>query len=235
MYVKFMLTVLVVATAMLAFRISRPVVVEAPIPAPPGSAEAALDREMDPLPFWDMTVEAAVRKLQIVGNVKLDVDWDGLAKAGIHRGDNIVGHTSSTPFSETIETALTAGHPGLRLVCEGEGDTVSVTTETAFLRGLTVRTYDVRDLLADSYWGIAVAPAETPDTQQGRMYSLVFVIETSIGQHTWTWDDRSAAVASMQSGSIATIQTWAGRLIVTQTPGNHRKIERMLATLRQMR
>jgi hypothetical protein len=223
MYVKLMLTLLVVATAMLAFRVSRPAVVVAPIPAPPGSAEAALDREMDPLPIWDLTVESAVRKLQIVGKVKLDVDWDALAKAGIHRGDPIVGHTNSSPFREIIETTLTASHPGIRLVCEGEGDTVSVTTETAFAKGLTVRTYDVRDLLTDNYWGIAVAPAEIPDTQQGHMYSLVFVIETSIGEGTW------------DNPSVATIQTWAGRLIVMQTPRNHHKIERMLATLRQMR
>jgi hypothetical protein len=232
MYVKLMLTLLVVATAVLAFRVSRPVVVEAPIPGPPGSAEAALDREMDPLPFWDMTVEAAVRKLQIVGNVKLDVDWDALAKAGINRGDHIVGHTNSSPFRETIETALTASHPGIRLVCEGAGDTVSVTTETAFAKGLTVRTYDVRDLLTDKYWGIAVAPADVPDMQEHRLESLIRVIEGSIGWRTW--EDRITAAVSQIPGNGASIDAWAGRLIVTQSPRNHRKIERLLATLRQM-
>jgi hypothetical protein len=237
MYVKFMLAVLVVATAMLAFRVSRPVVIEAPMPATPGSAEAALDREMDPVPLWDMTVEAAVRKLQIMENVKIDVDWDALAKAGIHPDDHIVrrtyfGNTKSSPFSETIEAALTARHPGVRLVCEGVGDTIFVTTETAFAKGLTVRTYDVRDLLTDKYWGIAVAPADVPDMQEHRLESLIRVIEGTIGWRTW--EDRVTAAVSQIPGNGASIDAWAGRLIVTQSPRNHRKIERLLATLRQM-
>jgi hypothetical protein len=232
MYVKIVLTLLVVLTAALVVKVSRPtIVVEAPLPAPPSRAEAALYRNVAALSLWNITLEAAIPKLEELGDVKIDADWNALSKVGISRDDQIRVLMNSGEFHEKIKTALTCGHPGLELVCEGEGDTVSVTTESNFAKGLIVRTYDVRDLLTDRYWGIKVAPADVEEIQRHRIESLAGIIEVSIGGGSL--DEYNLWLVT-NTGMRAELRPWAGRLIVTQTARNHRKIERMLATLRQI-
>jgi hypothetical protein len=232
MYVKIVLTLLVVLTAVLAVGVSRPrIVVEAAIPAPPGRADAALDRQVNSLPVSETTVEAAVKVLETLGEVKLDVNWDALANAGVRRTDRIQAHVNAGTFGSAIQSVLASGHPGLVLVCDADGDVVTVSTASAFVKDLEVRTYDVRDLLTDRYWGIKVAPADIDEIQGSRIASLAGTIEECVGEGSW---DRHNFTQVSYGGSWAEFQWWAGRLIVTQTARNHRKIERMLATLRQM-
>jgi hypothetical protein len=232
MYVKIVLTLLVVLTAALVVKVSRPaIVVEAPLPAPPSRAEAALYRDVAPIYLWDIRLEAAIPKLEELGKVKIEVDWDALAKVGISRDEEICLLMNSGQFDEKIKTALTYNHPGLELVCDGEGDTVSVTTESNFAKGLTVRTYDVRDLLTDRYWGVKVAPPDVDEILDRRNSELAAMVEDCLGYGNW---ERFAAPTHTGAPVGAAVRHWAGWLIVTQTAGNHRKVERVLATLRQM-
>ncbi|MDB5172699.1 MAG: hypothetical protein JWN51_1472 [Phycisphaerales bacterium] len=231
MYVKITLTLLVVLTAGLLAKVWRPaVIVEAPIPAPPGQADAALDRGMGAISLGDTTVEETVKELEKAANVKIDVNWDALKIVGISRADHVTISMDGGEFRDRIEAALTYGHTGIQLVCEEAGDTVTVTTIGSFAKGLTVRAYDVRDLLTDQYWAVKVAPPDVNDIHERRTEELASIVEDCVGSGSWDYDSRKGA----KTGNGAVLRHWAGRLIVTQSARNHRKIERVLATLRQM-
>jgi hypothetical protein len=101
------------------------------------------------------------------------------------------------------------------------------------------RWYYVQDVLSDpGHAGFArPAPAPSTDqsmapgagvfdygiTRQDREDQLTRIITDSVDPESW----RDAG------GTVGSIQSWAGRLIIHQTPDNHQKIESLLNNLRK--
>ena len=80
MYVKIMLTLFMLATAILALVMSRP----APPPAavvPPASFDSVLGTVIDSIEITDMPVEAAVRAIRDKTGVDIQVAWESFDEA----------------------------------------------------------------------------------------------------------------------------------------------------------
>jgi hypothetical protein len=118
---------------------------------------------------------------------------------------------------------------------------------------LVWRLYDVRDLVADDYWGypghtgevlaakwkdqqalLAFAPSSSitpasPDVRDARLLDLALLIRQGAGMRNWEY---TAGYGVILPAGHALVQPYGGRIAVLQTRYGHRKVEELLAHLR---
>lgn len=187
------------------------------------------------------TLEHAIDTLSEATHMNIVVYWNDLEGLDIKRNAPINVHLWHVLLDRALDVVLTlAGADNasaLRAV--QDGTIVVASPERLRTRGPgSIRMYDIRDLIDMIRLEPEVAAAATRPSQginrdtaspQGdnptfeeAAQELMKVIEDTVDADSWRDN----------GGSVGAIRELAGRLIITQTPTNHRKIVNLLRTLR---
>lgn len=235
MYVKIMLTLLVAVSAFIALRLAVPPAASPLVVAgAPGVADLALDSKIDFLELNAVPASQAVKVIEQKAGIHIVVKWDALGMQSISPSTPVTLSLQNVVTADALASVLQSDGKDWQLTCNTSGDTATVsvldripTLETS------VRVYDVRDLLTDEYWGVKSEASEAQSNQKLRTDSLMNILTAYAGAVGW---DPSDHFRGRQSAVVTTEkQEFAGRIIVTQSTQGHRRVEEVLAWLRQMR
>lgn len=180
------------------------------------------------------TVERAINALREATHSNLVVNWEALQGWGIDRNKPLKLHlwnvTLGGALAAILDVSINKGTYGFAV----QGDLIVIGTDEA-LPGVTeVQVYDVRDLIDSLFEYRRERPASRPAvqvdhlgpmdgaaTREDAADAVAEAIETGVAPDTWK-----------DNGGFATIRNFAGRLIIGQTPENHRRIAEFLRALR---
>jgi hypothetical protein len=215
-------------------------------------SRASIDRS-------NSTVEAVLAELQATTKIPLRVDWSALERLGIDRDDPFEFHANDLSPKLLLEAiAMSLGSEIERPVVDAGAGQIVLTTDAgrASLRATAV--YDVADVLFDPTLidalkalaeGAPVAIDAPLDPAHGGTTSpatdetttrdtdavtgveathdalarrLVRILTTHVDPDGW----------EVNGGTRAAVTAEAGRLVVSATPIVHRRIQRLLAELR---
>lgn len=234
MYTKIMLTILIAASTFIAMRLAIPRASPPLVGGAPGLADAALDSKIDSLELNAVPAGQAVKLLEQKTGIHIVVDWDALGKQSVSPTTPVTLSLKNVVTSDALNSVLQSDGKDWQLTCNTSGDTATIfVLDRIPTLQTSVRVYDVRDLLADEYWGVNSSASEAQVNQKQRMDSLMNLLTAYAGAVGW---DPSARFGGQQSEVVATEKKeFAGRIIVTQTTQGHRRVEEVLAWLRQMR
>ena len=197
-----------------------------------GDSRASHDsvaQTIDEINLPRMPLDEAIERLRQLTRLNLVVDWIELKTAGVRRDAPVELHLWDTDASRVIQILfMLAGADGPIALDARDGIVFATTrSDAGDPRPSAVRVYDIRDLtqLAGGNGGQIVwaAPRGIPagPTYQERIEALVHLIESSV--ETDSWKD---------NGGGGSLYEFAGRLVVMQTPKNHRLLANFLRTLR---
>jgi hypothetical protein len=212
--------------------------------------EERLSRVLDEVRFDDTPLEQVFDRIREETHANISVDWRSLEAAGIDKSTPVRLHVwdvrASTVMSEVLELV---GGDTVRLGCRIADGIARVTTGDELAKMTVLRIYDVRTLLKNvvasrrrlaAELGGLPAPATAPvnpnsmgatsaaarPSSSGDPYvdavdELASIIRETIEPDTWREN----------GGSIASLNDWAGRLLIQHTPEGHRDIEALLKKL----
>jgi hypothetical protein len=223
-YIKIMLTLLVIATAYLAFELGR---FAPPSLAQPYPSDAVLDRSVDHLELTDSTFEQAVAALSRKTGVPIEIDWQSFEGWDASRGNRHAITFDRTSlqralsdigmvYADLLVSEFRTKADGT--LCLYGANTPGETRE---------RIYDVQDLLTDQYWGVKSDPGSEQTNQADRLRSLVSFLDAHIGD--------SGPLLRHRLGSAYSIRGLAGKLFVCDTRSGQQEVESLLAWLRRMK
>lgn len=231
MYVKILLTLLVLLMAGLVLLLARPRPVEPPLGSP--NVPSPLDAPVAELRLRDTALEQAVAELQRRAKMPLLVKWDQLQAAGRRRDT----HVNADLHDVTLLAALrvlfeqheppdASGWPA-EVQYEAVGGVVIVFDPRREDAQTVVRIYDVRDLVEnadrDRYGssnGWSRSPAE-------RFRDFAYMIEIAANHGTLVGGP------SRRTTRPSFVTGWGGRLIVADTPEVQQKVQLVLRQFRE--
>lgn len=213
-------------------------------PAADLAARRKLQVKIALLRFEDTPFKDAITFLRDVSGLNVQVRWKALAAAGIDKTTAQNLHLTDITAEKALRVILddlgAAGTP-LRYVIEDGG--IIISTQQDFLRNQVTRVYDVSDLIAESqrrggyglrrieiasdaaaFGGLRVME----DQEQRGTLTRAQIVENLIGSIVHT----VAPTSWKQAGGPAQIRQRNGRLLVTQSPYNHRHVGRAIGELR---
>lgn len=226
MYVKVVLTLILLATTAVAVAIwRRP---PARIIAPPLSpAEQKLAENIDRLDLRGVTRHDAVALLQQRVGIPLSVDWNTVGGTQVapssFRDEKLDFDLRDVPLWFALQRIL-----GYNVRYWTDHGHIMVRDDSRYpIGGLITRIYDVRDLISDAYWGVSSRGANADAVAAARVNALRdIVIEGASGN---SWVELGGLGAP---GGYGSISAFGGRLIVSQTADVQVQVERVLAGLR---
>ena len=169
---------------------------------------AQLDRKVPELSFGGAPLEEVIDFLRDVSDANIVVNWDALEAGGVPRDAPVSLRVRNVTVAHALELILSAaGGHRVPLAYTIDRNVIRISTGEDLDRIVDVRAYDVRD----------VVPAEMP------MADLAKLIQDAVDPDSW----REAG------GSVGAVHTSKHKLIVTQTPMNHRQIRSVLQMLRE--
>lgn len=154
------------------------------------------------------TLGTAIDALRKATGANLWVDWDDLAEDGIKRNAPITLRLHRVTLRQALTAALgAAGGEGPAGFNVRDDLIVVATAYTIREHAAVLRAYDIRDLMTNA----------DPGAER-----LVNTIEKSVDPDSWR----------VNGGTIGNIRVFAGRLVIWQTPENHRNLAAFLKTVR---
>ena len=256
-YRNVMLTVLVLATGIIATELRPPRHPALPVPTPEDEVafqanRRVLETRIPELDLRDTTVGPAIDRIRQAARLGLAVNWQGLEDLRDRKVDIVLRNVA---VGDAIQFVLCLDQYDVSYmpIPQAEFDIVSGTLILGAPRILMqrdpnqfperllrVRVYDVRDLLTDEYWGYASTASQTRAHEDARLHEVVGLVRQYAGMKNWAIETRSAgthssimSLTSEPDGSAA-LNGFAGRLIAVQTTYGHMQIEAFLARLRAM-
>jgi len=236
-YVKVMLTLLVAATAVLAWvmRPVPPVQVSAPNVVPPNRFDEALGRMIDSIDIKDVPAQDVVRALHDKTGVDIRVDWETFEKSSpsFLRTEHVTFSLTHVTLCDALDRVFnrdaSGGRNGGRYVgFTSFGNTVEVRGDAPPSSGMIMRAYDVRDLLSDDYWGVKTPSGAETETQNARTRDLIDLVGNYVGSGV-----NDITFSGIPQGGH--MESFGGRLMVTQTAVGHQCVANVLAWLRKLR
>lgn len=154
------------------------------------------------------TLGSAIDALRKATGANLWVGWDDLAEDGIKRNAPLSLRLRRMTLRQALTAVLGAvggeGPAGFQL---RDHLIIIATAYTLREHAAVLRAYDIRDLMTNA----------DPEAER-----LVNTMEKSVDPDSWR----------VNGGTIGNIRVFAGRLVVWQTPENHRQLAAFLKTLR---
>lgn len=207
--------------------------------------------------FNENTLEEAVRFVQTVAQVNMDVDWASLEEAGIRR-DTTISLTLSNVTIKQLLDRIVEKVSGTDRSSRADWATidgvVTLASDQKIRRNRVLVIYDVKDLLiqipdytdapridlqqalqASQGGGGGQAPFQDEDQEreadEGRRERLMTDLQQIIVDNVDTdgWIERGG-----ETGAIRSLVN-SGSFIITTTPKNHREISGLLRKLRDIR
>jgi hypothetical protein len=211
----------------------------APARETPATAYVDLNQRIPELKLEAATpLESALETLRDVSHANITVDWGSLQDAGVKRDAPVRIHLWNVTLSEALRAMIAVVDYHDLVSHEAQNGVIVVAAREKLWRaGRVVRVYDVRPIIDDlcGYRGLRTASTQSTGqrdtsghggpvpTLDEATEALVRIIQKTVppeGWHDKSWSDDFA-------------RPFAGQLIVTQTPENHRKIADLLRTLRE--
>ncbi|HET6246089.1 MAG TPA: hypothetical protein VFE47_00175 [Tepidisphaeraceae bacterium] len=230
-----MWTLLFVLLAVIGVEMAR--AIRRPPPAAPSPVQnqadetaelALLDRKIDRLSLENATLKQAVEALQTKTGVPIEVDWTDLEKwrdmqvdlelHGARLGD-VIAFLFSLHRSRTYQCSQAD-------FAAVDGKVLITGSKVLPVTAMYERVYDVRDLLSDEYWGCAPGTV-TGQVYDGRSTELCRLLTEQSEIRNW----KAVNVFGQMDGT-ATYLDFGGRLFITQTAYNHRRVRSVLKRLR---
>jgi hypothetical protein len=223
MYRNIVLTLMLSVAIVIAIELGRP------RPAPPpldhraekefAAARAVLERRIPELKLHGVTVGQSLGEIHRVTGVSIEVNWKSLEEVRDRKVD-VELHDISLGDALQFLLCLDRYDSSFFPTAQAEFDVIdgrltiangSASPPMFPPRAMTLRQYDVRDLLSDSYWGYQ--PTGSPTTAGAdRLNELANLLQALAGMKNY----QSATNAGQPSG-VASIMPFAGRLFVVQT------------------
>jgi len=214
------------------------------------SIQANLNRKIPELSFDEVGFGEVVDFLRGASGANLFVDWKSLEAAGISRNTPVSARMRNISFSKALSVILDAASGGnKKLGFRVEDGVITITTADELSKNVTVRVYDIRDLLVTvpdfipqveaalgpspaSHPAARVGGVTTPQTASTHPASrdelveqIIALIEDTVATDSW----------KARGGSVGALRELQGQLIVTQTPENQRELANLLEQLRETR
>lgn len=192
----------------------------------PDPVAKRLDALLESFEVREKTLDEGVALLAGRVGCNFYVDWSALEAAGATRGDLFSFSIKNVAASVALKQMLAKyGPTNVRLVYRIEEGLVRISTADGLSHDTVVRVYDVRDLVQEQLDRENQRPPgsarERGDPERGE--SIAKVITSNIEPLSW----RDVG------GSPGSVEYFAGRLIINQTPENHDAINQLLAALRR--
>lgn len=212
------------------------------------AVEAMLAKQLPELRFDGVPFVDVIEFLRDTTQANIFVNWSAIEGAGIDKNTPITTRLKNVRFSKVLGLVLeSAGGGIIRLGYTIDDGVITISTQEDLARNVSIRNYDIRDLLVDiqDYDAPQFTPSSggegggggdifgtsTDDTgnQEGERDTIVEqvtqLITDTIASDTW----------KINGGLIGAIQELGGQLIVTQTPENQTAISQLLEKLRETR
>lgn len=184
-------------------------------------------------------LDSAIEALRTASHANIVVDWPSLRDAGVRRDAPVRICLWNVTLNEALRAIIAvADYHGLISFQIQDGVIVVAAREKLWRAGRVVRVYDVRPIVE---YLLEDRRLRTPTTQSNQQSAVA----SSHPGTTLTTDEATEAIVHLiqttvipeagQHGSLETdfIRPFAGRLIISQTPENHRKIVSLLRALRE--
>ena len=168
---------------------------------------AQLDGKLPELNFDGAGLTDVLDFLRDVSGANIVVEWGHLANAGVERNAPVSLRLKNVKFSRALDLVLSGAAPGVPVAFAIEENIIHVSTREHLDSLTEVRAYDVRDIV----------PAEM------QMTELTKMILEAVAPDSW----RDGG------GSVGTVHASKHKLIVKQTPMNHREVRNILTMLRE--
>jgi hypothetical protein len=205
----------------------------------PSNAYLDLNRQLPEFKLDSATpLEGAIESLRNAAHANIVVDWPSVEDAGVRRDAPVRIHLWDVTVDQALRAMIAVvDHEGL-IAHQPQNGIILVATRDKLRRvGQVVRVYDVRPIIDDLYEDRRLRAATTQSIRQEPRApasgpaprldeaneALVRMIQATVepqGWHDPRWGEGFA-------------RPFAGRLIITQTPENHRKIAELLRVLRK--
>jgi hypothetical protein len=246
MYRNVVLTILAITTSFIAIRLALPA-------APPGldpfkserifqANRQVLEKRIAHLSLKNMTVGQAIEQLCAQAGVPLAANWKGLEQT---RDRPVDSELRDVTFGDAVQFLLCLDrsdwsynpYPQVEFdvangsVFIGLGNALSAAPPEFPARAMTVRIYDVRDLLTDEYWGY-ISTASVTANGESRLGTIAQLVQRHAGLKNW---ELSGGTNDHGGLGVASMNWIAGRLVVAQSTYGHMRIEAFLARLRSAR
>lgn len=203
--------------------------------------------------FANNTLEEALGFLEAVTQLNVDVDWDALDAINIARDEPISLSLRNIPVDTVLNRIMdkiSSNDFGEKAGWAVNDGVLVISSDSELRKNTTLDIYDVRDLIV-----------EVPDYADAPTFDLNAILQSNRGgggqspfQDTGG-DDRVRVPLQERidlmkdiireqidfdgwrenGGDTGFIQDWAGQLIITNTPANHRDIRGLLSKLREVR
>jgi general secretion pathway protein D len=224
--------------------------------------EAQLERKLPEIRFDAVAFGDVIDFLRDITGANIDVGWTALSAAGIDRNAPVTLRLHDAKFGVVLRKVLdqiepTPGSVGYAV----EEGIISISTTDALSKNAYTQVYDIRDLIIEvpdfnqaptfdlsnqsntasgggggggggqsqSLFGGQGSGSQQGEQQQRTRQQLVEditkLITETVSPDSW----RDAG------GTIGAVRELSGQLIVTQTPDNHKKLQGVLAQLRETR
>ncbi|HEY2587910.1 MAG TPA: hypothetical protein VGI81_19355 [Tepidisphaeraceae bacterium] len=212
--------------------------VVAPAEAKPANAYADLNRTIPEFKLDSaVRLEAAIDAVREATHANIVVDWASLEDAGVKRDAPVHIHLWDVTLDQGLRAIEAVADKEGLISHEPQNGIIVIAARDKLRRGgQVVRVYDVRPILDDliayrrdrkpatrpARDGASVRPDGVPSLDEATE-GLVRMIQTTVEPEGWrdqSWNEGFA-------------RPFAGRLVITQTPENHRKIAALLRTLRE--
>lgn len=170
---------------------------------------ARLDQKVAETNFDGVPLADVVDFLRdVTGGTNIVVEWGSLEQAGVDRNAPITLRVKDVKFGRVLDLVLSSAARGsVPLGYTIDGNIIRISTGEHLDSFKDVRVYDVRDIIASEV----------------QINDLTQLITESVAPDSW----RDAG------GSVGVIRPTRNKLVVTQTPMNHREIRNVLQMLRQ--
>jgi hypothetical protein len=234
MYRNVILTLLLIVAVIIAFEFRPGHATTQSEPKLSATARQILDRKVPNLVIRHGSPKEAMAALSDATGVKISVDWPSVpnwekSKIDVELHDMNLGDALSYIFQMDREY-----YNGLEQVDFDVVDgIVRVAAAPRFPTGfMSLRIYDVRDLLSDDYWMCGLGP-DPIATQYQRADALETLIETVAGSRNWDMQaSRGGSHGPGEEFGHGDMKVQAGRLLVVETTRGHEQVETALQRLR---
>jgi hypothetical protein len=167
-----------------------------------------LDQKLPELNFEGAGLVDVIDFLRDASETNMVVEWQALENAGVDRNSPVSLRVRDVKFSRALDMILRDIAGGsVPLGYSIDGNVIRISTGENLDALTDIRAYDVRDIIAS----------------EAKMEDLKKLIVETVATHSWR----------ESGGSVGAILPTRNKLIVTQTPMNHRQIRAVLQMLRE--
>ncbi len=223
-------------------------------------ANQKLEMKMPKFDFPDLPFSEVVDYIRENSGANIFVNWKALEAAGIDNTQTVSIKLTNVSFRKALELALNdVGGGATELAYAVNDGVVSISTRENLNRETETRVYDIRDLLIRipnfpgtrvSLDAIGSSMGSSGDSGGSSSSESLFDDEDSEdNEDEDVAQTRSELIASVRNmitetiapdswrpeGEIGAINELHGNLVITQTSENHRKVHKLISSLRESR